>query len=245
MLPHFFRHYDPIADQYFIFDTGSSDRSREFLESRARVKVTVVDDEVDSFVTANLARHNNHWKQSRGKADWVIVTDIDEHVYHDDLRGYLARCQGQGVTIIKTEGYQMVADEFPTETAPLHQTVRRGMRWEVMDKEQVFDPNRVEEINWLPGRHVANPIGEVLFPAQAEVKLLHYKYLGLDYTIRRYKQLRTGLRPGDIAGEWGYQYLWDEAKITAQFQDIRNNAIEVFGVGSLARDGLRPAREEY
>jgi glycosyl transferase family 2 len=232
MLPHFFSHYDRIADRYFIFDTGSTDRSRELLESHPRVELTRIDDEVDSFVTANLARHNNHWKQSRGKADWVIVTDIDEHVYHADLRRYLARCQSERVTIIKTEGYEMVSDEFPRTTEPLHQTVNRGMRWDVMDKYQLFDPNRIEEINWLPGRHEANPTGEVVFPVQREVKLLHYKYLGLEYTMKRYQQLRTGLRPGDIAGEWGYQYLWDEARITAQFEHIRNSAIPVIETGA-------------
>lgn len=47
------------------------------------------------------------WKESRGIADWVIATDIDEHRYHPDMYRYLAQCRPQGVTIIPALGYQM------------------------------------------------------------------------------------------------------------------------------------------
>jgi hypothetical protein len=224
MLPHFFKHYDSIADQYFIFDTGSTDRSLEILESHPRVQLTVVREEVASYIEANLARHNSHWKQSRGQADWVIVTDIDEYLYHEDLKDYLKRCRDAGVTIIVPEGYEMISDEFPDEDQPLTSCVRYGTRLESMDKHQVFNPVRIEEINYLPGRHEANPTGEVVFAIPKEVKLLHYKHLGLSYTLARYRQLRTGLRARDIESKWGIQYLWEEEEILANFDYISNNA---------------------
>lgn len=228
MLPHFFRHYDGIADQYFVFDTGSTDRSIEILQSHSQVQLSTVKPEGASFVEENTSRQNECWKQSRGVADWVIITAIDEHLYHPDLNGYLKRCRNEGVTLIQAEGYEMVSDEFPRGSKPLYKRIKRGVRsaqW--FDKVQAFDPDKIEEINYEPGRHVAHPAGEVVMSAAGEVKLLHYKFLGLDYVVPRYLQLRTGLRSKDIAMSWGSQYLWDAEKIAAQYEEIKRNAVQV------------------
>ncbi|MFY9557537.1 MAG: glycosyltransferase family 2 protein [Blastocatellia bacterium] len=228
MLPFFFRHYDGIADQYFVFDTGSTDRSIEILQSHSLVQLTRIEPQGSSFVEENTSRQNEGWKQSRGVADWIIITAIDEHLYHPDLRGYLGRCRREGVTLIKAEGYEMVSDEFPRGRQPLYKRIKFGMRsaqW--FDKIQAFDPNKIEEINYEPGRHEAHPTGEVSMPALTDVKLLHYKFLGLNYVVPRYLQLRTGLRPKDIEMSWGSQYLWDSEKIVAQYEEIRRNAVPV------------------
>jgi hypothetical protein len=228
MLPYFFRHYDGIADRYFVFDTGSTDRSLEILRSHSRTQLSTVMSGGDSFVEENTARQNEFWKQSRGVADWVIVTAIDEHLYHPDLSGYLKRCRDEGITLIKAEGYEMVSNEFPRGVKPLYKLIKLGMRsaqW--FDKVQAFDPDKIEEINYEPGRHVAHPTGEVIMPAAGEVKLLHYKFLGMDYVVRRYSQLKTGLRPKDIKMSWGSQYLWDSEKIVARYEEIKSNAVQV------------------
>jgi Glycosyl transferase family 2 len=228
MLPYFFRHYDGIADRYFIFDAGSIDRSLEILQSHPRVQLSMVKPEGDSFVWENTTRQNQFWKQSRGKADFVIVTAIDEHLYHQDLRGYLKQCRDEGITLIKAEGYEMISDEFPRGDEPLYQSVKHGMRSaEWFDKIRVFNPNKIEEINYDPGGHVAHPTGEVVMPPWGEVKLLHYKFLGLDYVVPRYSRLKTGLRPRDIEMTWGNQYLWDSERIEAQYAEIKSKAVRV------------------
>lgn len=227
LLPYFFRHYDGIADQYFVFDTGSTDRSLEILHSHSQVQLRTVRPGGDSLVEENTSRQNEFWKQSRAVADWVIITAIDEHLYHPDLNGYFKRCQDEGVTLIQAEGYEMVSDDFPRGGKPLYKRIKRGMRAEWLDKVQAFDPDRIEEINYGPGRHVAHPTGEVILPVRGEVKLLHYKFLGLDYVVPRYSQLKTGLRPKDIEMGWGTHYLWDSEKIVAEFGVIKSNAVTV------------------
>ena len=37
MLPYFFKHYDDIADQYFIFDNNSTDNSLSILKANPKV----------------------------------------------------------------------------------------------------------------------------------------------------------------------------------------------------------------
>jgi hypothetical protein len=86
MLPHFFfYHYNSIVDHYFIFVNGSTDGSLGMLVSDERISVYNFRTEFESFAETELRLSEEMWKSSRGVADWVLVIDIDEHVYHEDL----------------------------------------------------------------------------------------------------------------------------------------------------------------
>src|SRR4029453_15618648 len=128
----------------------------------------------DSMVATLQALHNSCWKESRGVADWVIVADIDEFLYHPDFLGYLRRSRKRGVTCIPALGYEMLSERFPgpdetltstvrrgvpllpppgleirSERFPgpdetLTSTVRRGVPHDMMNKLRLFDPNAVE-----------------------------------------------------------------------------------------------------
>lgn len=121
----------------------------------------------------------------------------------------------------------MVADRWPSSRKPLWKTVQRGMRDPIWDKPQVFDPNRIEEINFKPGRHSASPSGEVVFPGTERTRLLHYKYVGVDYLLRRQAELRSRFPTADSERGWGYQYLWDEQKNIDELQRVKAGAVRV------------------
>ncbi len=117
MLRFFFRHYDPIVDHYFVYDNGSTDQSLEILAGRPNVTVSHFDVPGDSFVAEERRLSDSIWKQSRGEADWVIVLDIDEHLFRPRLREYLLRCTEHSITALRGIGYEMVADLFPSVDA--------------------------------------------------------------------------------------------------------------------------------
>ena len=84
MLPFFFRHYDGLVDQYFIYDDGSDDGSSELLSLHPKVEARRFQrTDPDSFVRSEQTFSNACWKESRGIADWVIVTDVDELLVHE------------------------------------------------------------------------------------------------------------------------------------------------------------------
>jgi hypothetical protein len=84
----------------------------------------------------------------------------------------------------------------------MHQQTRRGWRSHFFDKTSIFDPNEIREINYGVGRHTCTPQGCVVWAAEP-VRLLHYKYLGLDYLRRRTAELAARRRAGDISQNFG------------------------------------------
>lgn len=227
MLPFFFRHYEPLVERFHVFDDGSTDRSRALLAARPDVELGTFSRTGDSFVLAALRFYREAWKASRGDADWVIVCNVDEHLYHPDLLGYLRRSREAGVTAIRAEGYEMVADRLPDHDGRLCDVVRTGVRWERMDKVGLFSPDAIEEIGYGAGRHRADPSGCVVYPDVAEVKLLHFKHLGAEYLVRRQLELRTRLLEGDVRNRYGNQYLRDPDVMRQNVDDLRRNAIRV------------------
>jgi hypothetical protein len=244
MLPFFFQHYDSIVDRYFVFDNGSTDGSLTLLANHGRVEVSHFDVRGDSFVEEERQLGNSMWRNS--KADWVIVTDIDEHLYHPDLRGYLKRCTKDRITAIESRGFEMVAESFPSGTEPLVEQVTMGTRSIGHNRLCIFNPKAIKETNFNAGRHKAEPKGRVKWPELREVLLLHYKQLGAGYLVERSAELRTGLRPGDLANNWGVHYTWRAEEIIAGWQTLKESAEPVPGLGILKH--VEPAKyfeDEY
>lgn len=228
MLPFFFRHYDNIVDRYIVFDDGSTDGSVEYLEAHPRTEVRPFErTHPDSFVASELDLFESCWKESRGRADWVIVINIDEFLYHPAGKSYLKTCREQGFTIVPALGYQMAAERFPEVDEPLTSQVRHGARWRLMDKLCLFNPDAVDTIGYRPGRHQSFPSGNVAEPPRREMILLHYKYLGFEYLFERLNHLRPGFGPTDRKKHWGHKFFWKRKRVEKDFRAVMEKAEEV------------------
>lgn len=117
--------------------------------------------------------HNNAWKESRGRADWVMISAVDEHLHHRNLAGYIQRCRKAGGIIVPALGYQMVADGFPRRGAKLSRALTRGAPYDMISKLSLFNPDAVRETGFTAGRHWACPSGDVVAPRRDELMLLH------------------------------------------------------------------------
>lgn len=230
MLPHFFRHYDPLVDRYFIFDDGSTDGSLDLLRQHPKVSLRRFQCEGDSFVASARAFYDSAWHESRGRADWVLLVNIDEHLHHPQGRDYFRRSLRKGYTVLPAKGYEMVSDSFPGGEAPLHMTVKNGVPSAVFNKLCAFRPDAIKRIGYGAGRHEAVPAGRVIAPPRVKLKLLHYKFLGASYVIERYAQLRERMRPGDRARQWGKHYFQDTDAIARSHRSILSQATPVPGL---------------
>jgi hypothetical protein len=235
MLPFLFRHYAPWVERFVIYDSDSTDSSVELLRRTPNVEIRKVPwVHPDSMVATLQSLHNTCWKESRGAADWVIVADIDELLYHPDFLGYLRRSRNRGVTCIPALGYEMVSERFPEPDETLTSTVRRGVPHHMMSKLRLFDPNAVEETNFGPGGHAAAPTGRIVYPRKDRLLLLHYKSLGVDYWARRNAMMETTRRSHDIERNWSHHYRTPAADIEASIRSSLATSIDVIAAGEAA-----------
>ncbi|HEY5893630.1 MAG TPA: glycosyltransferase family 2 protein [Chthoniobacterales bacterium] len=227
ILPFFLRHYTPLVDQIFVANDGSTDRSEEILSECPLVTFREFDGAGDSFAFAQQKDSNEAWKYSKGIADWVIICDADEFLYHENFRQYLADCAAEGITVLPARGFQMVAEEFPPEDWELAREVVRGMPYDDMSKTIVFNPNAIEGTRFTPGKHLMFPTGRCVFPSNIELKLLHYKYLGREYLVRRHQELFTRRRRVDLERHFGFQYLRTPEENSAEFEKVKRLSTQV------------------
>ena len=85
MLPHFIDHYSSFCDKLFIYDNFSTDLSSDICKNNAKVEFLNFETGGEIRDDIYLTIKNNVWKRSRGEADFVIVCDVDEFLYHDNL----------------------------------------------------------------------------------------------------------------------------------------------------------------
>jgi len=232
VLGFFFRHYDPVVDRYVIFDDGSTDGTLDMLRAHPKVELRRLQrSHPDSLVLSMLDVYNEAWKESRDKADWVFISNIDEHLHHPRLADYLAECRSRGVTAIPALGYQMVSAVFPDAAAKLSDTVRQGAPNLSMSKLQIFDPNAVREINYEPGRHRARPRGRIRWPARDELMNLHYKLLERDYVRDRHAAMGKALGAGDIKQGFALAYLWKAEELDRFWDEFADRTVDIGAPG--------------
>jgi len=227
MLKYFFRHYDQFVDRYIILDDGSTDQTLEILGEHPNVEIRSIE-LVDENSKLLSGQHivNNVWKESRGIADWIIYTDVDEFLYSPNLINYLIRCANEGVTAIPALGYQMISSTLPSSDQSILELVKRGCPWNLMNKLSIFDPNKIQETNQIVGRHKAEPVGEVKYPDVDELLLLHYKYLSFEYVYQRNRDLKNKLRSFDKEKGWGHKYSWTREQLQKDWDQFEQNSVE-------------------
>lgn len=233
ILPYFLRHYGGFADRIVAYDNQSSDRTPEILRDHPKVETITLDSGGVLHEAALMALRNQVWKGSRGDADWVVIADADEFLYHEDVRGYLGACRAAGVTMPLTQGYEMVGDAFPAGTGQIYDEVRAG----VIDpsgqysKLAAFDPGAIVETNYSPGGHFAEPTGRVAHGGRRDLKFLHYRHFGPDYLARRWSLLRARLSEFNLRMGFGSHYQAPREEVAERFARYRAEATPVVGPG--------------
>ncbi len=218
ILPYFLKHYETIADKIIVYDNMSTDSSLNILKTHPKVEIRVYDSNNQIRDDLYLDIKNNCWKDSRGRADWVIVVDTDEFIYHLDLYDFLKKKYSKGITLCKPKGYLMVSEKLPTTKGMIYDELKRGIPQEASSKSAIFNPNKIEEINYSAGAHSCEPTGEIkLYESSGDLKLLHYKVLSLDYLLTRSRQCKERLSEVNKQNNWGKHYTVDEQIKTQKF----------------------------
>lgn len=225
MLPFMFQHYDSFVDKFFIYDNESTDSSQQLITSHPNA--TVIPFQTDGFndeIQNNIK--NECWKASRGKADYVIVCDIDEFLYTPETNTFFCQLRTKNISMPLSRGFDMCSSEFPKFTASsrLIEKVKTGIYNQDYSKCILFNPYKVVDINYEPGAHFCHPYGLILSTTQPQYYVLHYKNLGFDYVLDRARQYRKRMSEENIAKGYAWEYLVKENAIKNRIYNKLLNA---------------------
>jgi hypothetical protein len=131
-----------------------------------------------------------------------------------------------GITIIPALGFQMFTEEVPGAGECLCATRTLGVPDPYDCKLTLFCPTAIEEINYEEGGHVAAPAGRVLAPRCDRLVLRHYQLLGIDHTLARFEELRTGLGEMDRARGWGAHYNQSRNELVERWASYRSLGVD-------------------
>lgn len=231
ILPYFLRHYLSFVERVTIFDNFSTDNSREIaLSFGEKVRIRQFDSNNEFNDQVHMDIKNSCWKASRGEADFVIVCDADEFVHHPDLNVFFSNLRESGNTLVTPVGYDMVSEKLPTAEAQIYDQIDQGVRADYLDKTVIFDPNRIEEMSYGPGSHLCAPKGVVKWAANdGRLKLLHFRYFGLDNLLRKYRVYADRLSRVNRESGWGYHYGLSHDEQLALWDRLLRDKKPVFG----------------
>jgi glycosyltransferase involved in cell wall biosynthesis len=111
LMPFFLNYYSKFCDHIVIYDNYSTDRTEEICKSFNGCKVTVIKYETKDTLDDEtyLKIKNNVYRDF--STDYCIVVDLDEFLYHDNLKKFLIA--NKDVKVFKPQGYNMVSTVFP------------------------------------------------------------------------------------------------------------------------------------
>jgi hypothetical protein len=230
ILPFVLDYYSEFCEKIVIMDNESDDNSHSIigLFPNATFRTYTTNGKIRDDIYLDIK--NNIWKESRGKADWVIVCDTDEILFHPSLIEKLDELKCQGVSIIRPFGFDMYSKSFPTESLL---EIKNGISDNRhLRKCIIFNPNMIEEINYKAGCHKCYPKGKVKYYQKADFKLLHYKNLGLEYVINRYEIFRKRLSEFNLENKLGKHYLSEKDEISKRFYKNLSGSANVFKASS-------------
>ena len=224
ILPYTLDHYSNICSKIFIHDNMSTDSSDEIYKRYPKVTVLKWDsgDEINDVNYLNIK--NEAYKKFSSDADWVIVCDCDEILYHPNLLEKLKEYKDAGIDVPKISGHDMVCELLPEYDGRLiTEIIKTGSDvYEPMCKNIIFNPKK--EIKFGFGAH--NMWCEDCVKSDvAELKLLHYKFLGLSYIKKRYAILEHRLSEFNKKNGLGSHYKQKNAN--EYFEHLMKNKINV------------------
>lgn len=193
-----------------VYDNGSTDGCLDELSKYNWIELRSFTSEGQNDIIQAQIK-NTCWKEAKGKADFVIVSDFDEFLW-GDMASTLEYMKVNGCDVLGTYWYAFCGESMPTYTPGkyLHQLVKRGYKqyinhmphYKHLGKFMVINPNTIETMNWSVGNHICNPSPAAKLYVTDKVTAFHVnKGLSEDYFVSRRKKMNSRL--SDVNKQYG------------------------------------------
>lgn len=218
-LPFTLDHYAQFCEKIFILDNESTDKSIEIALQYPQVEIITwhSSGQTNDLMMAEIK--SEAYRASKGKADWVIVCDCDEILYHYQE---LPKLKKQGVMVPGITGYDMVSEIFPIyDEKNICEKICHGVENPKFNKQIVFNPQ--VNITFSPGAHSCHYSSHYK-SAPSNLILLHYKWLSLQNVLDRNITIRKRLSKVNLEFSWGSHYLASEVGVEEEFKKIKQTS---------------------
>lgn len=152
MLDYYLRHYSQFCDKIIFYDNESTDRSREIIESYANTEIRTYKTDGKLSDQAYKDLKTSSIQDARGNADYVIISDCDEFIYHPNIRKFLSDTLNK-YSVYYPAGFQMASQTFPTTKGQIYHEVDRGEPTPWYAKPMLINPNLVGDLSYVDGCH--------------------------------------------------------------------------------------------
>jgi len=230
IIRHTLNHYSRFCNQITILDNQSNDGCLAVLKKeypKVKVKSFNSNDEQRENLLTQI--RNDSWKNST--ADYVIVCDMDELLYHEKLEHFFYELAKHEPAMVSVIGYEMYSKKFPFNyDKSILSQVKYGCRNYRFDKSILFNPKKIKEINFDYGSHSCNPIfykKQIKDNYLAEIKLLHYKYIGEEELIEKHLIYGKRLSAINLKNKWGIEYLEGKKHIQNMFNHAEKYSVKI------------------
>ncbi len=231
LVPFMLDYWNEFATNVYILDNNSTDNSVYLLKQEKRFNVEIIPYDSNNELNDQkyLELKNNIWKKSIGKCDFVVVCDFDEALFSKNIMEELRYMLNNEQTICLPKIYDMYSSEFPfyAENNFLHQIVKCGIPYDAFGKRIIFNPNKISDINYVPGAHNCNPNGIVKYYNRDNLYLFHFKNLSTEYVYGRYKTYLNRMSEINKKNGWGIQYFQKYEEIDKWITDTLPKTINV------------------
>jgi glycosyltransferase involved in cell wall biosynthesis len=218
MLPYYLRHYSKFCERIIVLDNQSTDSTLMICKEYPNVDVREYNTSNTFNDYVHLDLKHRCITEAKGKADYIIVSDCDEFIYHPNIIEFLKENKS---AVIFPAGFQMVSNYFPTGDGQIYDEIKDGVPDPWYSKPILINPNKIKKLEWIEGCHEiklnSELDGEILHPVPVEIrptgewnghpwgrwkmqydiletfnnfpiKLLHYKFMGAEYVRSKYTQ---------------------------------------------------------
>lgn len=224
LLPFTLDYYSSFCEKIFMYDNMSTDGSDDIYKKYPKVQVIKWESNNEINELNYCKIKSTSYKDLSRDADWVISCDCDEYIYHPNLIEKLKEYDEMGINLPKTNGYEMFSEEFPIYDGQLiTEKIKEGFGVvETLCKQILFKPN--VDINYGVGAH-SNVCKNCITNETPELKVLHYKFLNLDYVINRYQHLQDRL--SDFNKQHGFGHHYNFINAINMTNKIKENKFKV------------------
>ena len=240
ILPFCVDYWKQYAEKVIVYDNGSDDGSIEFMSEFPWIEVRHYDsDGVDDSIYIEIK--NTCWKESCGIADFVVVGDMDECIYSPVLFQELDYMKENNMTICGPVQYSLKGDNYPKyeDGKFLHEIITRAhlqksnhSSWcNTTGKLMLFNPNEIKEINYTPGCHTANPIGNIRLYDKERIFCIHInKGFGVEYNIQRKRILQNRLSQNNKKRGYAIHYSYSDERIRREYAESVARSVNILDI---------------